>query len=156
MPAELAIALRRVPALAVLMILNMIVVGVGVLLLVIPGLYLLVALWMAMPLLILEGSGPIDAMKSSLRLVRGNWWRTLAMLLVMIAIYFVFIVLGIFIVAMAVQLERGADIAVVTATSTVFAISLGAFIGPLFAAVMLAVLGDLQVRRAATADVPGG
>jgi hypothetical protein len=156
MPAELALALRRVPALVALTLLNMLVVGVGVVLLVIPGLYLLVALWMALPLLILEGSGPIAAMQSSLRLVRGNWWRAFAMLLVMIAIYFVFIVLGIFIVAMAVQLERGADIAVVTATSTVFAISLGAFIGPLFAAVMLAVLGDLQVRRAATANVASG
>ena len=156
MAAELAAALRRVPALAVLTILNLVVVAVGMVLLVIPGLYLLVALWMSVPLLILEGSGPIDAMNSSWRLVRGNWWRACAILLVMIAVYFVFIILGIVIVAMAVQLERGADIAVVTATSTVFAISLGAFIGPFVAAVMLAMLGDLQARCAAIAEIPAG
>jgi hypothetical protein len=121
--------------------------------LVIPGLYLLIALWLAAPLLILEGKGPIAAMLSSAELVRGNWWRTLAMFLVMIAIYLVFIVLGIIVVALIVELERGADVAVVTATSTVFAISLGAFIGPFFAAVMLAVLGDLQVRHAALTRV---
>ncbi|HSY07840.1 MAG TPA: hypothetical protein VK820_04815 [Steroidobacteraceae bacterium] len=151
-PAELAIALRRLPALVALTILNILAVAVGTLLLVIPGLYLLVALWMTVPLVILGGGGPIAAMKSSLRLVRGHWWRAFAMLLVMFAMYFVFTVLGIIIVAMVVQLERGADIAVVTATSTVFAISLAAFIAPLFSAVMLAVLGDLQARRAAVAD----
>jgi hypothetical protein len=153
MAAELAAALYKFPQLLLLTILNVLICAVATLLLVIPGLYLLIALWLAAPLLILEGKGPIAAMLSSAELVRGNWWRTLAMFLVMIAIYLVFIVLGIIVVALIVELERGADVAVVTATSTVFAISLGAFIGPFFAAVMLAVLGDLQVRHAALTRV---
>jgi len=153
--AELAIAVRRLPALALVSIFNVIAVGVGIVLLVIPGVYFLIALWMAVPVLVLESTGPVDAIKSSLRLVRGHWWRTFAIFLVTIAIYFVFVVLGIVVAAMVVQLERGADVAVVTATSTVFIISLGAFSVPFIAAMTLAVLGDLAARRAALADGRG-
>jgi hypothetical protein len=156
MQAELAVAVRRVAALAALTILEVLLVGIGTALLIIPGLYLLIALWMAVPLLVLESTGPIDAMKSSLRLMRGNWWRAFAIFLVTIAIYFVFILLGIVFAAMVVQLERGADLAVVTATSTVFVISLGAFSAPFIAAVMLATLGDLQAREAAIAEFQTG
>jgi hypothetical protein len=156
MQAELAAAVRTLPGLALVSILNVIAVGVGIVLLVIPGVYLLIALWMAVPVLVLERLGPLDAIKSSLRLMRGHWWRTFAIFLVTIAIYFVFVVLGVVFAAMVVQLERGADVAVVTATSTVFIISLGAFSAPFIAAVMLAVLGDLTARRAALAAVAAG
>jgi len=156
MQEELVAALRRLPALALLTGLNALAVGFGTVLLVIPGVYLLIALWMAVPVFVLEGLGPIDAIKSSLRLMRGHWWRTFAIFLVTIAIYFVFILLGVVFAAIVVQLERGADVAVVTATSTVFIISLGAFSAPFIAAVMLAVLGDLNARRAAIANVATG
>ena len=148
MQAELAAAVRTLPALALLSILNVIGVGVGIVLLIIPGLYMLIALWMAVPVLVLDRIGAIEAIKASFTLVRGHWWRTFAIFLATIAIYFVFVVLGIVFAAMLVQFERGADVAVVTATSTVFIISLGAFSVPFIAAVMLAVLGDLKVRRA--------
>lgn len=146
---EVATAIRKLPALAVLMILNGIAVVLGTLLIVVPGVYLLIMLWLAVPALVLEDQGPIAAMKSSWQLVRGHWWRTFGIFLVMIVVYFVFIVFGIVFAAIVVQVERGADIAVVTATSTVFIISLGAFSLPFIAAMMLAVFGDLQVRRAA-------
>jgi hypothetical protein len=149
MQAELSAAVRGLPWLVLLTILNVVAISIGTVLLVIPGVYLLVALWIAVPVLVLEGTGPIDAIKSSLRLTRGNWWRTFAIFLVMLAIYVVFAILGLFVAAMVVQFERGADVAVVTATSTVSIISLGAFSVPFITAVMLAVLGDLTARRAA-------
>lgn len=152
MQAEIAAAVRRLPVLVLVAIFNVIAVGVGFVLLVIPGVYLLIALWMAVPVLVLENTGPVDAVKSSLRLVHGHWWRTFAILLVTIAIYIVFVVLGVVALAMVVQLERGADVAVVTATSTVLVISLGAFSVPFMAAITLAVLGDLAARHAAVAD----
>jgi hypothetical protein len=147
--AEIAAAVRRLPALVAVTTLSVFAVGIGAVLLVIPGVYLLIALWMSVPALLLENRGPIDAINSSLRLMRGYWWRTFAIFLVTAAIYFVFVLFGVVFAAIVVQFERGADIAVVTATSTVFIISLGAFSAPFIAAIMLAVLGDLQVRRAA-------
>jgi len=147
MRAELATVLQRLPALMALTALNALVIVGGAILLIVPALYLVIALLPSAPALVLDNKGPIDALKYSLHLVRHNWWRALAILAVMIVIVFVFYVLGGVFAAIAVQFERGADIAVVTATSTVFIISLGAFSAPFIAAVMLALLGDLKARR---------
>jgi len=154
MRAELASVLHRLPALLLLTILNVLAVGVGFVLLVVPGVYLLIALWMTVPALLLENQAPLDAMKLSLRLIRGNWWRTLAVLLVTIVIVFVFYALSGVFALIVVQFARGADIAVVTATFAVFVISLGAVSTPFLVAITLAIFSDLQSRRALVARRP--
>jgi uncharacterized membrane protein len=153
MPAELNSVARRLPALVGLLILQLIAIGVGFVLLIIPGVYIGVALSMAVPALVLEDLGLIAAMKLSLRLMKGNWWRTFAIFLVTFVIVCVFYVLGGIFAAIVAQFERGADIAVVTATSTVVVISLGAVSSPFFAAMTLAIFGDLKVRGAPVAAV---
>ena len=52
-----------------------IVVAIGTMLCVIPGIYLGVVLAFAWPLVILEHRGPTDAMSRSMQLVSGYWWR---------------------------------------------------------------------------------
>ena len=91
----------------------------------------------------------VEAMKFSIQLVRGHWWRTLGIFAVTAIIVIVFYVLAIALVAIAVQFARGADIALVTAAATVLIIALSAFVTPLIAAMVLAVFGDLEVRHAA-------
>jgi len=149
---ELSRALRSLPALVPMMILNALAVFFGLVLFVVPGLYLLVALSMAVPALVLEGKGPIAAIKYSLQLVRGNWWRIAATFLVTFAIVLVFYFLVLVLAVIAVQFARGADVALVSAASTVFVVALSAFSIPCFAAMTLAVFGDLQARRAAVAS----
>jgi hypothetical protein len=151
MRAELARALRTVPQVVALVILTIAAFAVGLVLLVLPGVYILVALSVAMPALVLQRRGPIDAMKFSVHLMRGSWWRTLAVFVVTITILFVFYILAIILAAVAVQFARGADIALVTAAATVLIIALSAFTTPFFAAALLAVFGDLQARQAAIA-----
>jgi len=149
--APLARALRALPAIVPLVILMAAAIAVGVLLLVLPAVYLLIALSMAMPLLVLEHKGPIDAMKLSVHLIRGHWWRTAGIfaitLLMMLVMYFLASVL----VVAAVQFIRAADVALTTAAATVLIVALGAFSAPYGSATALAVLGDLQVRDAAAA-----
>jgi hypothetical protein len=52
----------------------------GLLLCVVPGIFLYVALALAPPALVLERSGVITAMKRSWRLVKGAWWRCFGVL----------------------------------------------------------------------------
>jgi hypothetical protein len=118
---------------------------------VVPGVYLLVALWMAVPELLFEVRSPLEAMQSSLRLVRGSWWRAFGVLIVAFVVVFVFYALGGVFAFILVQFERGADLAVVTATATVFIISLGAVVMPFMMATTLALFGDLVARRALVA-----
>lgn len=54
----------------------------GSLLLVIPGIYLLVALIPFFVIIVMEGQRPWDAFKASRALVRNHWWRTLVVLVI--------------------------------------------------------------------------
>ena len=53
-----------------------IVPAIGLLFCLAPGMWLWAAWALATPALVLEGLGPITAIKRSFRLVRGAWWRT--------------------------------------------------------------------------------
>jgi hypothetical protein len=63
-------------------------VVLGLILLVIPGIYLAVRWMVAAPALVAEGLGPTSAMGRSGELIRGHWWWSFALVL----LYFVFAV----------------------------------------------------------------
>lgn len=72
----------RVGALLGTWLLVFLAVAIGVMLCVIPGIYLAVVLAFAWPLVVLENRGPTDAMSRSSQLVSGYWGRVfLTMLL---------------------------------------------------------------------------
>ena len=148
MRAELTRALHRLPAMVGMAVLILLAVAGGTLCLVLPGVYLAVAFLMAQPALVLEGRGPIDAMKFSVQLVRSAWWRTFLIFVVAIVIVFVFYVLAIVILGILYQFTRRADVAIVGATAVVLISALGVFSFPFIGATTLAVFGDLQARHA--------
>jgi Uncharacterised protein family (UPF0259) len=156
MRAELARVLHMLPQLMGLVIVVTVVVVLGLVLLVVPGFYLLVALSLATPLLVFEGRGPINALNLSRHLMRGHWWRTAGIYTITLVVTIVFYFLGAILVVVAVQLIHGADVALTTAAARVLIIALGAFSFPYTTATQLAVLGDLQVRAAAAAVADGG
>jgi Membrane domain of glycerophosphoryl diester phosphodiesterase len=151
--AEFAAAFSRLPALLALDALVILAIGLGLVFFVIPGLYLAVALSMALPEFLFERQSPLEAIQSSLRLIRGNWWRVFAVMLVCLVVGLVFNILGGILVFILIQFERGADLAAVTATSTVAMLSLGAVSMPFIMAMTLALFGDLVARR--NLPVPG-
>ena len=84
-PSPFFIATRRFPVILAVNLLFMLAVMTGILLLIVPGVFLLVALYFCPMLPITEGKGPIDSMRGSFALIRGNWWRTFAVAVITVA-----------------------------------------------------------------------
>jgi hypothetical protein len=57
-------------------------VAAGILLLVVPGIWLAVRWYFAAQAAVVDGLGPVDALRRSAEVVKSRWWRTLGVLLV--------------------------------------------------------------------------
>lgn len=147
---EARIALKRLPVVVALLILWLVAIAVGLAVLVIPGLYLSVALVFAWPALVLQEMSVGEAMRYSLRLSRRNWWRVTFIFTVALAVLFVFCAVGLVFALIAAPVAGSADVAVVTAISTTVLAAMGAFAEPFLCALLLATFGDLQVRTEGT------
>lgn len=77
----LAMALTLWPRFALLTALNTLLILVGLSLYFLPGLWLMVTLAFGEYLLVLRGMAPLAAMKESLNMSRGNFWRVLLCIL---------------------------------------------------------------------------
>lgn len=77
----LATALTLWPRFALLTALNTLLILVGISLYVLPGLWLMVTLAFSEYLLVLRGLTPLAAMRESMKMSRGNFWRILACIL---------------------------------------------------------------------------
>jgi hypothetical protein len=75
--AELAVALRRLPVILLSTLLANLSVVAGLLLLIVPGAFLLLCYLVLMPVLLFEGAGPVAALRRSVQLIRGLWWQAL-------------------------------------------------------------------------------
>jgi len=80
--ASYGYAFSRLGPLIGLALLVALVVGIGFILLVIPGIIVLVFLAVSVPAFIIEGLGVTDSMSRSWKLVSGSWWHTLGVILV--------------------------------------------------------------------------
>ncbi len=152
---ELRATLARLPQLLALVLLAPLAVALGILLLVVPGLYLLAALPFAVPAILLRGSGPIEALGYSAKLVLGQWWRTAAILCIAALLMLVpYVVGGAIAAALAVSIAGPADSPGMTAVTAAVGIAAGAVSVPFASAVILAAFGDLTVRREGVAPAP--
>jgi hypothetical protein len=76
--ALLGAAWKRAGALVGVSLLTGVGVGIGLFLLVVPGLILFTRWSLAVPVVMLEGRAPRDAMRRSAELVKGHGWRVFA------------------------------------------------------------------------------
>lgn len=145
-----AVGLRRVPALIGAGILYVLAVTVGLVLLILPGIFAGVALMFFFTAIIVDGKGAIAGLQYSWQLVRGNWWRTAGLaLIIMVVLLLLYLVIGIvvgIVVALGTDavLEEGqlpwyVDFIVTPLITGVVA--------PLAYALFLSVYGDLKLRR---------
>lgn len=74
--------LRVWPALALLTGLGMLIKGLGMLMLILPGLWIAVKLIFADYLVVLRQQHPIDAMRESFRLTTGHFWNIVLLMIV--------------------------------------------------------------------------
>jgi len=123
-----------------------IAVAVGMVLLVVPGLILMLSLFMFQPAIILDDKGVIESLKYSHGLVWGNWWRTAAVFSIAIIILYVLFLLvgvaaGLFFVAV------GLDTASVFIVQAVTTLLMGFVVTPFFVSLYLEVYRDLKMRK---------
>lgn len=147
MRAELAMTLSMMPQLVALAMLAAAGCALGLILLIVPGVYLLVAFTFAVPALLARGSGPLDAVTYCARLVSGNWWRTVFILAVAAVIVLVLYTVLATTALLAFTAVGIADLALVTAISRAVGIALGAVIAPFACAMILATFAELRARR---------
>lgn len=145
--ADLMIALQRLPAALVTMAVGVIVVALGLLALVVPGIYLLVAFWPALALVVFESAGPRAALDGALQLARGAWRHLAVTLLVVVMTLLGLFVIGSLVGLVFVQLwQPDASGGEGWVTSLVTGV-LSAVFQPLFIAFGLAAYADLRRRR---------
>jgi|SRR5215467_4923062 len=163
--AELAAVLRRLPGLLLLGLLFFLATSVWfipvgvfrnsgiltVILLVavlsIPATWVGIRLSASWPIFLLTGRDAVSSLTHSGRLVSGSWWRLAAIYTVaLIVLLVLYMVTGLIAVIVAVSFARG-DVAAATALASVIAVIMSAVGAPFFTAVLLAVYGDLSVRR---------
>jgi hypothetical protein len=96
--AALRIGWRRGPALFGMSVLASIAIGIGFLLLLVPGCYLMIVFLFGPVCAIVERKGPIASLKASAALVRGHWWRSAGVVTVAaiigLVVYFVLVLIG--------------------------------------------------------------
>lgn len=163
--AELPVVLRRLPGLLAALVLfslttsvwfvplvafrssDILTQGLVVALLSIPATWVGVALSCSWPAFLLGGAGAAASLARSWRLVRGSWWRLAAIYTVGLLLLIVLLTIaGALAMIVAVPMARG-DLAILSAVTTVVVVILNAIGLPFFIALMLAVYGDLTVRR---------
>ena len=130
---------------------NLAAVNVGMLLLLIPlsvpAAWLSLGLLFAPLALVVRKLGPIEAMRFSFRLLRGNWWRTSVLSAALIAILLLMLLLAAILAGAAVLVAGVSDMKLVATLAIPLGIVCGAIMVPWCGALMLAMMGDLMVRQ---------
>lgn len=141
---------RKLPRVFVASILFGLAMLIGFILLIIPGVYLSVALIMYATAIVVDDQGITESLRTSRALVKGNFWRTSAVVSVVAAVLFIAaivvgLIAGIVAGSAAAMLfgDPRASLLVVQAVS----IAINVFASPLMAAVMLELYFDLKLRR---------
>ena len=80
------IGLARVIPVIIVSILMGIIVGVGIILLLVPGLIALAGFSVALPACVVERDGPIASLSRSFELTRGHWWPILGVAVSLVVI----------------------------------------------------------------------
>ncbi len=115
-------------------------------LMMVPALVLLVYWYFAPFLLVAENIGAVAALRRSFNLVRGNWGRTVVILMVAYFVLLVVMTLVAMVGAAVVRVAGFVDIGIDAAVFAIEAVSSAVTI-PFMVSVSLAMLYDLKLRR---------
>ena len=87
--AELRVAMLRLPVILLSAVLVTVSIGAGLVLLVVPGIFLAVCYLVWLPVVLFESSGPWAALVRSVRLIRPLWWKALAALVITVLLFLI-------------------------------------------------------------------
>lgn len=140
----MGVGVRRTVAIILATIVAGVLIAIGFVLVIVPGIFLAVSLAVVWEALIIEGIGPMESIKRSWRLVAGERWRVFgAALLVLVLAIIVFGILSAviwFILSPVLGVSGGTAGYIVQQVSTLLSI-------PLTAALGAVLYLDLRVRK---------
>ena len=113
----------------------------------IPATWIGITLSAAWQVFLLTGRDAVSSLAQSRRLVSGSWWRLAAIYTVALVLLFILYTIAGAIAVMVAVPFAGGDVAVTAALASVVAVILAAVGVPFMTALLLAVYGDLSVRR---------
>jgi hypothetical protein len=144
---SLRYGLSRLLPLIVAYIALSICVGIGFVLLIVPGVFLAVKWCVTFAAIVSERAGPFQGMGRSWSLTQGHWWRTCGTLFVLTLISFVLYFLVI--AGLGGLIAANEDMSEVTyaVLSTALTIILLAILYPLLASIITVIYYDLRVRN---------
>lgn len=137
------------------MILMGIMVGIGYLLFIVPGIILMIMFSFSLYALILENSGPVGALKRSKELVKGFWWTVLARFILVGVFAIVLSMISSFVNSMGTSLlELGAKnpavmvfAVVVSAIAFVLSITVNFIVGSITMIYAYLIYGKLKEQK---------
>jgi hypothetical protein len=150
------VGFRRLWPVILMALALMLLVMIGFVLLVVPGVILSVSLGFGIYLVALDGAGPLEALQRSHKLVWGQWWRTMVVITVAVLLYGLPLMLigGIvgFTMAMGEGISASGDspaekLATLTLAMAAVQIVTSGLLMPLMNGFMLAQLNDLKLRK---------
>jgi hypothetical protein len=143
---SLRLGARRLGGVLVAWIAWIVILTIGTILLIVPGVYFGVVLCLTLPALLFEGIGPFKAFGRSRSLVKGRWWPTLGLVLVG---YLLVSIIGAIIQAILIGIAGASSSSVVPAAiATVVGSTISnAITTPYLAAVLTILYFDMRVRK---------
>jgi hypothetical protein len=139
--AALRYGCQRFGSLLWLGILSGLATLLGVLALIVPGVYVIVAFSVAAPVVVIEGHRGMVALQRSRELVKGRWWATLGALLPAM------VLLGAGAFVVGTTLRTSGSVSGFALTQAVGVVVLQALLVPVTTATAVAIYFDLHARR---------
>lgn len=142
--SAMSIGIRRIVAIIAATIVAGVLIAIGFVLLIVPGIFVLVSLAVVWEALIIEGIGPMESIKRSWRLVAGERWRVFGAGLLVIVLMVIFV--GVVSAVIALILSAGLGVSggmtgyLVQQVASLLSI-------PLTAALGTVIYLDLRVRK---------
>jgi hypothetical protein len=143
----LALGTRRFFIVLGVVVLYSLAVFAGTLLLIIPGIFIAVALVFSTIPAIAESKGVIESLRYSFELVKGRWWRTAILLTIISIVLLVLYFLVVFIVGLMVAFGQGDVEGQVPWTVELLVTPLVVgVLSPLFYAMLMAAYAETKLR----------
>lgn len=125
----------------------MLVVGLGLVLLVVPGLLFLGSLFLFLPAIVLDGKGAVESLTYSHKLVWGNWWRVATIgAIALIIVYVVYVIVGL-VLGLFVGFGEGGDPATLFILNMVGTMIGGLLVTAFFYALYVELYREVKMRK---------
>jgi hypothetical protein len=141
----IAASLARVPRMLLASFINVLVIGIGLILFIIPGIYFLGKLQLWTVAMFMEDASALESLKISWRLTRKRWWRSTVILGVAAILIYVFALIFGFVGGLLSALSHG-SVAHRLVINQLFEIPSNFITFPMFMAINIAMYHDFKLR----------